>query len=94
MIVGLQHWHKLPASSTTDFAVQPQQLAEAVAADLQKGLIPFYFLGTIGERSSRPYLPSQRVFAAMQTCYNRQMQGGEASSALAMKRFCMVCVWG
>lgn len=51
MIVGLQHWHKLPASSDTDFAVQPQQLAEAVAADLQKGLIPFYFLGTIGERS-------------------------------------------
>jgi tyrosine decarboxylase/aromatic-L-amino-acid decarboxylase len=59
MIVGLQHWHKLPASSSTDFAVQPQQLAEAVAADLQKGLIPFYFLGTIGERSSCHFLSSQ-----------------------------------
>jgi tyrosine decarboxylase/aromatic-L-amino-acid decarboxylase len=49
MVVGLQHMHKLPASSDTDFAVRPQQLAEAVAADLQQGLIPFYFLGTIGE---------------------------------------------
>lgn len=49
MIVGLQHWRKLPASGDNQFAVQPQQLAEAVAADLQQGLIPFYFLGTIGE---------------------------------------------
>jgi hypothetical protein len=48
MIVGLQHYHKLPASSDTQFAVQPQKLAEAVAADLQQGLIPFYFLGTVG----------------------------------------------
>lgn len=52
MIVGLQHWRKLPASGDNQFAVQPQQLAEAVAADLQQGLIPFYFLGTIGEHSS------------------------------------------
>lgn len=49
MIVGLQHWRKLPASGDNEFAVQPQQLAVAVAADLQAGLIPFYFLGTIGE---------------------------------------------
>lgn len=49
MIVGLQHWRKLPASGDNEFAVRPQQLAEAVAADLQAGLIPFYFLGTIGE---------------------------------------------
>lgn len=49
MIVGLQHYRKLPASSDTQFAVQPQKLAEAVAADLQQGLIPFYFLGTVGK---------------------------------------------
>jgi hypothetical protein len=52
MVVGLQHMRKLPASSDTDFAVRPQQLAEVVAADLQQGLIPFYFLGTIGELHS------------------------------------------
>lgn len=52
MIVGLQHWRKLPAAGDSEFAVQPQQLAEAVAADLQAGLIPFYFLGTIGTTSS------------------------------------------
>lgn len=48
MIVGLQHMRKLEAHGDTLFAVQPQQLAEAVAADLQQGLIPFYFMGTIG----------------------------------------------
>lgn len=50
MIVGLQHYRKLPATSETQFAVQPKLLAEAVAADLQQGLIPFYFLGTVGAR--------------------------------------------
>lgn len=49
MIVGLQHVRKLEASIETLYAVQPHQLAEAVAADLQQGLKPFYFLGTIGE---------------------------------------------
>jgi len=48
MVVGLQHMRKLPATGDNQFAVQPQKLAEAIAADLEQGLIPFYFLGTIG----------------------------------------------
>lgn len=48
MIVGLQHMRKLPATGDNQFAVQPEKLAEAIAADLEQGLIPFYFLGTIG----------------------------------------------
>lgn len=52
MVVGLQHMRKLPATGDNQFAVQPQKLAEAIAADLEQGLIPFYFLGTIGTTSS------------------------------------------
>lgn len=48
MVLGLQHVRLLAAGSDTEFAVRPQQLAEVMAADLQQGLIPFYFLGTIG----------------------------------------------
>lgn len=51
MVVGLHHVRLLQASSSTQFAVTPQQLAEAVAADLQRGLIPFYYLATIGALS-------------------------------------------
>ena len=48
MILGLQHVRLLAASRATQFAVQPQQLEQAVQADLQAGLVPFYFMGTIG----------------------------------------------
>lgn len=50
MVAGLQHSRLLPATAATHFALQPQQLSQAIEADLQLGLIPFYFMATIGER--------------------------------------------
>lgn len=52
MVAGVQHLRLLPAGSDTQFAVQPQQLKQAVAEDLEAGLIPFYFMATIGESVS------------------------------------------
>lgn len=49
MVAGIQHVRLLPANRASDYAVQPQQLEQAVAADLSKGLIPFYFMASIGE---------------------------------------------
>lgn len=52
MVAGIQHLRLLPAGSDTQFAVQPQQLEQAVAADLEAGLLPFYFMATIGESAA------------------------------------------
>lgn len=49
MVAGVQHCRLLQADTSTDFAVQPLQLEQAVAEDLQQGLLPFYFLATIGK---------------------------------------------
>jgi hypothetical protein len=48
MILALQHVRKLPATAASKYAVAPQALADAVVADLAAGLIPFFFMGTIG----------------------------------------------
>lgn len=57
MVAGIQHVRLLPASRATDFAVQPQQLEQAVGEDLAKGLIPFYFMATIGKSIESRALP-------------------------------------
>lgn len=52
MVLGLQHVRLLPGKPEDDYALSPKTLEDAIAADLEQGLIPFYADGTIGTTSS------------------------------------------
>jgi glutamate/tyrosine decarboxylase-like PLP-dependent enzyme len=51
-VLGLQHVRVLPGSRAHDWALQADTLAAAMAADREAGLLPFFFLGTIGTTST------------------------------------------
>lgn len=63
MVCGLQHVRMLRASEQWDLGLDPETLAAAVQEDLQAGLIPFYFCGTIGTTSSCAVDPMRELAA-------------------------------
>ena len=52
MIAGLDHVRVLPTTQGRDFALDPETLAAAMAADVEAGLLPFFVSATIGTTSS------------------------------------------
>ncbi|KAF6264901.1 aromatic-aminoacid decarboxylase [Scenedesmus sp. NREL 46B-D3] len=65
MVCGLQHTRLLKASPDNDYALDPQALQDAIAADLAQGLIPFYAHGVwlhvdAAWAGSAAILPEQR----------------------------------
>jgi glutamate/tyrosine decarboxylase-like PLP-dependent enzyme len=52
MVCGLNHTRLLKASAEDNYAMHSKTLQEAIAADLEQGLIPFYACATIGTTSS------------------------------------------
>ncbi|KAG2444680.1 hypothetical protein HXX76_001424 [Chlamydomonas incerta] len=64
MIVGIDHVRLLPASPQHDWALQPEALKAAIAADVAAGLIPSFDMASIGTTSSCAVDPVAQLAAA------------------------------
>ncbi|CAF2156619.1 unnamed protein product [Brassica napus] len=50
--IHLENCRMLKTDSSTNYALRPESLQEAVSGDLEAGLIPFFLCGTVGTTSS------------------------------------------
>lgn len=64
MVAGVQHLRVLKTAAADGFALQPDALEAAVAADLAAGLLPCYVVATIGTTSSCAVDPIPALGAA------------------------------
>ncbi|KAH0909335.1 hypothetical protein HID58_032656 [Brassica napus] len=70
-----ENWRVLKADTSTNYALRPELLQEAVSRDLEAGLIPFFLCGNVGTTSSTAVDPLAALgkIAKVDTSFSNEM---------------------